>query len=233
LGESPPITSMHMLKIPDFNYHLGISPTNITLVERRPKIRDDGIVEPFIIKSHILYRRVKILRKQLEERFVITTHLFTSSHVGEARLEESLHNQGLQNMYDCSLCEIDSYVPIFGLSKKDVKLLKEYMEYYETIRQCCGLQQSKYNRYRLHGCNVTQLFIDKPDIHYPYCERHDLPKLEKEFSSLPIKHHFWYPEFNWMEPGDCAKFDQQIIDGMDFHEKNFTTCEKMLEDGFK
>mmetsp|Transcript_23477 Transcript_23477/g.26928 ORF Transcript_23477/g.26928 Transcript_23477/m.26928 type:complete len:89 (+) Transcript_23477:3-269(+) len=61
------------------------------------------------------------------------------------------------------------------------------MSYYGIIRQCCGLQQSKYNRYRLHGCNVTQLLMDEPDIPYPYCEQHDLPKLEKEFDALPLK----------------------------------------------
>ena len=125
----------------------------------------------------------------------------------------ALHHQALPNMYNCSLCEVDSYVPIFGLSQEDVKLLKEYMRYYEIMRQCCGFQQSIYNRYRLHGCNVTQLLIDQPDIHYPHCEQHDPPKLEKEFDALPLTHSHFKDNYRWKKPGDCAHFDKEIIPG--------------------
>ena len=199
---------------------LGESPPKISLTLKTPP-PPKGTQGPFVVKTHAIGNT---WMNDLKERFGITTRVFTSSILNHTHVNTALHHQALPNMYNCSLCEVDSYVPIFGLSQEDVKLLKEYMRYYEIMRQCCGFQQSIYNRYRLHGCNVTQLLIDQPDIHYPHCEQHDLPKLEKEFDALPLTHSHFKDNYRWKKPGDCAHFDKEIIPGRDFNGHKFVSC---------
>lgn len=38
-----------------------------------------------------------------------------------------LYNQTLPKLNNCSLCEIENYIPIFGLTPDDVQFLKSYM----------------------------------------------------------------------------------------------------------
>jgi len=199
---------------------LGESPPKISLTFKTPP-PSKGTQGPFVVKTHA---KRNTWMNDLKERFGITTRVFTSSNLNHTHVNTSLHHQALPNMYNCSLCEVDSYVPIFGLSQEDVKLLKDFMSSYEILRQCCGLQQSKYNRYRLHGCNVTQLLIDQPDIHYPHCEQHDLPKLEKEFDALPLNPSQFKNNYSWKKPGDCAHYDKKIIAGRDFNNRKFVSC---------
>ena len=87
---------------------------------------------------------------------------------------------------NCSLCEIERYYkPIFNLTDEEVKLLEDYMSNYQILRRCCGMQMSKYNRLRLHGCDVTEYKNDVSGKHrYPWCENHDFEKIENEFMSL-------------------------------------------------
>jgi len=103
------------------------------------------------------------------------------------------------------------------------------------------VQQSKYNRYRLHGCNGTELINefkdgnDESTIDYPWCEKHDLAKIEKEFDATTnIK--FRNPNNNnmngllWSKPGDCARIEEMIINGeAENGEITFSDCESYLD----
>eukprot|EP00536_Pseudo-nitzschia_multiseries_P014910 jgi/Psemu1/291715/fgenesh1_pg.787_\ len=212
-------------------------PFEISLLYHYAPTPKNGKIEPFVMKSHrVDFERFKNMTKRLKVKRGVDVHLFTSTH-GTGNLdaaefaqfsEISLHEQTLSNLYNCSMCEIEKYVPIFGLTPEDLAIIKEYMSKYEIIRQCCGLQQSKYNRYRLHGCNVTQLLADDPTIHYPYCERRDIPAIENEFAALPIKYRS-RSEKTWTEPGDCAKFEEKIKNGKDFNGSPFRSCDTFLK----
>ena len=68
----------------------------------------------------------------------------------------SILTQNRDKLEECSACEIERYIPIFDLSDDDVTSLKQHMHDFEILRQCCGLQMSKYEMLRLHGCDVTQ-----------------------------------------------------------------------------
>lgn len=130
----------------------------------------------------------------------------------------TLHNQSLDKTEKCSLCQVDYYQPIFALSDEEVAMLKRYMSLYEKIRQCCGLQMSKYNMARLHGCDVTP-YRDLPA--YPMCELNNMQEVEKLFHEQPIAYEPSRSEWNWAQPGDCAKFDDMVINGQDFNGKKW------------
>jgi len=133
-----------------------------------------------------------------------------------------IYHQSMKSLLNCSLCEIQKYQPIFGLSDEEVALIKRHMFLFEKIRQCCGFQMSKFNRLRLHGCNVTS-FQDIP--YYPWCEKHNMSEIELEFETSPFIYVPNNPEFNWAKPGDCTKFDKEIISGKDFNGIEFEGCE--------
>jgi len=118
------------------------------------------------------------------------------------------YNQYLPNLLNCSLCEVDQYRHFFDLTDQDVALLKEYMGLYEKIRRCCGLQMSKYNFLRLHGCDISA-FVERPD--YPHCERENLTDVEERFAAIPIGYKVSEPKYNWGKPGDCTRFDTRIV----------------------
>mmetsp|Transcript_10442 Transcript_10442/g.11188 ORF Transcript_10442/g.11188 Transcript_10442/m.11188 type:complete len:204 (+) Transcript_10442:3-614(+) len=132
---------------------------------------------------------------------------------------------------NCSLCEIRKYYqPIFDLSKKEVQILENYMSKYQLLRKCCGTQMSKYNRLRLHGCNVTQYQHDKQHI-YPWCENHNMTQIEMEFELLLKENGLQYRSVSGDEGtgyggtggdggrkvGECQKVDEKIRQGIDFN----------------
>jgi hypothetical protein len=131
---------------------------------------------------------------------------------------------------NCSLCEIDyHYKDIFDLSPTEINILKQYMSKYQLIRQCCGLQMSKYNRLRLHGCDVTE-YQNNPTKHsYPWCENHNMNEIETEFDTLLKENNMIYrsvdgdddSKWTWMKLGDCIKFDEKIKSGIDFNGARF------------
>jgi len=213
-------------------------PPEIELRTKTPSEPRNGTVPPFVMKSHHSdLEGIKAMIREHREKYGIDIHLFTSSRDDDQDMtdfstfsEISLYQQTLPNLYECSLCEVDKYAPIFGLTPEDVSILKEYMSRFEIIRQCCGMQQSKYNRYRLHGCNVTQLLEENPDVPYPYCENHDIETVEIEFAVLPIPFRSRSTKDNWAKPGDCARFETKITEnGRDFNGKKFKSCDTFLD----
>ena len=119
------------------------------------------------------------------------------------------HHQLKRNLYNCSLCEVDYYRPLFNLTNEDITILKEYMMYYQILRQCCGFQMSKYNLYRIHNCNVTK-YKELPE--YPNCESHNITFVETQFAyHQPIPYMSLNPKLLWNVPGDCEKYDTEIV----------------------
>jgi hypothetical protein len=123
--------------------------------------------------------------------------------------------QSYKELVNCSLCTIDSYKHIFDLSDDEIVFLKQYMSKYEILRRCCGFQMSKYERLRLHGCNVTEYQIAPNSVHnYPWCENYDLQKIEIAFTnnSKGIQYHSGenIRKVNWNKPGDCTYFENEI-----------------------
>jgi len=144
------------------------------------------------------------------------------------KFQAALHRQDMDEMEKCSLCQVDYYKPIFDLSDDEVATLREYMGLYEKVRQCCGLQMSKYNRARLHGCDTTS-FRDLPN--YPNCEDNNMEEIEQKLYDHPITIEPAHPKDNWAQPGDCAKFDKSIIGGNDFNNKKWDSKCPVVENG--
>jgi len=125
------------------------SPPNTTIISRMNKPPMSKITS-FVVKTHQELFAMDIVEKY-RNKFDVPVHVFTSGHEGDpngiVKNHNSLHHQvDDEEFYACSLCEIDKYYKrIFDLTEQDIKLLKEYMGHYEILRQCCGLQQSKYN----------------------------------------------------------------------------------------
>ena len=123
---------------------------------------------------------------------------------------------------NCSSCQIETYYKsLFDLSGKEVEILLDYTEKYSILRRCCGRQMSKYNRLRLHGCDVSEYQNKKAEHEYPWCENHDLPKIELSFANLIEDHGLRPPEKSsgWTKPGDCAESEESIQGGDNFCRK--------------
>lgn len=196
----------------------------------------------FLVKAHDERYAVDIVRKYRaidNNNNATTVHVFTSSSTSSSSSSSSpftkitsTYHQRLEDLNNCSLCEIQNYIPIFDLQPTEVRFIEAFMSRFEILRRCCGMQQSKYNRYRLHGCNVTELLTDNPEIHYPYCERHNLSQVEHEFSNLPYtqiinSNRFSWSKYIWKQQGDCSKYDAMIRKGADFNlqpHSRFRSC---------
>jgi len=126
--------------------------------------------------------------------------------------------QSRKNLERCSLCEVDRYQPIFGLTDDEVYLLKLRMSLFEKLRLCCGLQMSRIRMLQLHGCNTTALEGQHPGG-APQCD--DIEKVEARFEQVRalIPYHVENGDKVWSRPGDCAKFDAQIVAGAGFNGK--------------
>uniref|UniRef100_A0A7S1UTK2 Uncharacterized protein n=1 Tax=Grammatophora oceanica TaxID=210454 RepID=A0A7S1UTK2_9STRA len=151
----------------------------------------------------------------------------SSDYITEHLMTYSLYNQRREDLQECSLCEVDKYQPIFGLTDEEVETLKTYMHLFEQLRLCCAAQMSRYNIMRLNGCNMTE-YLDEPD--YPHCEDMDLEKVEKEFSELPlfrdgVSHS---SEYTWGKPGDCAKSEAKMKGTTFNYRKRFPGCLEAL-----
>ena len=118
------------------------------------------------------------------------------------------------------------------------------MSKYEILRRCCGYQMSKYERLRLHGCNVTQYQQQNQTHHYdyPWCENYNLTKIELDFTfnSQNIKYHSGEIErkINWNQPGDCLYYRNEIqYNNKDFNgrpwNKNIYGCDMNIIDSSK
>ena len=128
-------------------------------------------------------------------------------------------------MITCSTCEVDNYKDIFNMTDGEVKRVKDYMETYVIIRRCCGMQMSKWEMKRLHGCNITEEQKKRPD--YPHCELINKQQIEKKLADNVggIVHHAQDDPFNWKQVGDCKKFDDKIIAGKGFNGEKFKGCD--------
>ena len=144
--------------------------------------------------------------------------VFSSGVLGSSY---SLYVQNYDNLLNCSSCEIENYKQVFNLTDQDVETLKNHMYLYTIIRQCCGLQMSKYEVYRLNGCNVTS-FQSKGG--YPNCESHDMPDIEQRLWDSPIQYQTSSPRNNWRRPGDCDMYRKKIASGLQFMGKPFEGC---------
>ena len=168
----------------------------------------------FVVKSHN-FRDTKLIKLQKEGKLVIFTSGMKEDE--DEMFKYTLYDQKLENLLKCSLCEVDHYRHIFGLTDQEITIIKEYLRSFEQIRRCCGLQMSKYEVARLNGCDMTEL-SKRPD--YPHCELIDKQQAEQELLKSPIIHRS-QDIYNWKEPGDCAKSDEIVKSGHGFNNRDF------------
>eukprot|EP00588_Corethron_pennatum_P004042 CAMPEP_0194293814 /NCGR_PEP_ID=MMETSP0169-20130528/48728_1 /TAXON_ID=218684 /ORGANISM="Corethron pennatum, Strain L29A3" /LENGTH=405 /DNA_ID=CAMNT_0039042465 /DNA_START=89 /DNA_END=1302 /DNA_ORIENTATION=+ len=95
------------------------------------------------------------------------------------------------------------------------------MTRFEKIRQCCGMQMSKYEILRLNGCEMSK-YIERSD--YPKCEMYNLSKIENEFEGMPIPYTENNSDLHWTKSGDCARFVSEISSGKGFNGNPFEGC---------
>jgi hypothetical protein len=130
------------------------------------------------------------------------------------------HAQEGAEFKNCSSCQIEPYYkPLFDLSDREVEIVREYAAKYSIMRQCCGSQMSKYNRLRLHGCDISEYKNNKAIDGYPSCENYNLPEVELSFAEPLEQNGLRPPEQNsrWTRPGDCAASEEYIRYGGDFN----------------
>ena len=122
------------------------------------------------------------------------------------------------------LNEVDRYRAAFGLSPDETEHIYGYMRYWSILRRCCGLQQSKYNRLRLHGCAVP---IAVDSLEFPMCEAYNLTEVEVLFTQTRL--YSYLQTDGQHTPGTCEADEQLLRGGLEFSGTiNFTSCESIL-----
>jgi hypothetical protein len=172
----------------------------------------------YVFKTHrkLPLKRFKRINPQV--------HVFVSSD--DYSDLDPIYIQKKENVVKCSLCEVDNYKPYFDLTDDEIKEIKRYMSVWEKLRRCCGYQMSKFQRAKLHGCNITEHFTEyDEDRDDPKCDQYNITQLEYGVQqyNVPIAEIY-----GWKEPGDCAKIDQRIARGRDFNNRPFRGCKSVL-----
>lgn len=183
---------------------------------KKPSDYYKGFGKSFVVKSHN-FRDHKLQKLQKEGKLVVFTSGMRAGEDDDI-LRYTLYDQMPQNLQKCSLCEVDRYRRIFGLTDSDISTIKEYLRAFEKVRRCCGLQMSKYEVARLNGCDMTEL-SQRPG--YPRCESIDKQQAEQDLMKSPIPHRSQRDKFNWQKPGDCAKFDKIVKSGHGMNNRDF------------
>jgi hypothetical protein len=172
----------------------------------REKFEDYG--ESFLYKTHHIDDEYLVELHQQGELVIFSSGLTPDN----AAYNVSMYNQDKHNLERCAECEVDHYQALFGLTHEEVNVVKNYLRLYSILRRCCGLQASHFEMSRLHGCTVTDTTRRLPE--YPYCELVNKEAVEQEMMRNPITYRPVNAKINWAQPGDCAKFDKQIANGM-------------------
>ncbi len=133
-------------------------------------------------------------------------------------------NQQKKDLIECVTCEVERYRCLFQLSDHEVTLVKTFITMWGTLRRCCGSQMSKYERLRLHKCDIRS-YVNLPG--YPHCEKLDLEGLERRFLDNPLSR-----DRQGLSPthvGMCNQTREEIVKGKDFNGREFHRCPFSIE----
>ena len=178
------------------------------------KVTDEEFTNPnisFVHKTHTPVAEFQSLHHESK------IHVFSSGNMAQY----AHYNQKKDNLRNCSSCEVEKYRCLFNMTNVEVTFLQEVMEMWGILRRCCGFQMSKYERLRLHGCDIKR-FQNLPD--YPNCEQYNLTKIEEKFLSFPHTH------MNNRDGYDnCEVSRTEIVQGKDFNGAPFQSCAQTLK----
>ena len=179
------------------------------------------------------YDSSPIKRKKLGS-VVLKTHLRGNKWLKKMHMQGNIHvfssgdtdryghvNQQRKDLIECATCQVERYRCLFQLSDHEVAVVKTFITTWGTLRRCCGSQMSKYERLRLHKCDIRS-HVNRKD--YPHCEKLDLEGLERRFLTIPLPfdRQGFYPG----KIGDCSRSRKEIVNGQDFNGKKFQGCPK-------
>jgi hypothetical protein len=136
--------------------------------------------------------------------------------------------QSYEKFVDEGLWTVRAYQHIFGLNETEYQELREFMEYWQIIRQCCGPQSSCTNVLELNAQNSSILGLRRDfSVDYPACRMYDLPRTERllaattvwqEYQRLIKEAKMQGPQkFHWSGPGFCQAANEEIKRGRGFN----------------
>ena len=186
------------------------------------------------------YHASPIERKKLGS-VVLKTHLRGNKWLKKMHMQGNIHvfssgdtdlyghvNQQKKDLIECATCQVERYRCLFQLSDHEVTVVKTFITMWGTLRKCCGSQMSKYERLRLHKCDIRS-YVNRTN--YPHCEKLDLERLERRFLAIPLPfdRQGFYPG----KVGDCRRSREEIVKGKDFNGRKFQGCRRSKEEEAK
>jgi hypothetical protein len=136
--------------------------------------------------------------------------------------------QSYDQLTERGLGLVRHYQQIFGLSEDEYQELYSYMEYWQIVRQCCGLQSSCTNvleRNQPHSAAVAQRRAHSLD--YPACQTYRLEQVEialaettiwQEYQRLLQSNKMKPPgNYDWTGLGYCQATNTMISAGVGFN----------------
>lgn len=178
------------------------------------KVSDTEFTNPnisFVHKTHTPIAEFQSLHHESQ------IHVFSSGNMAQY----AHYNQKKDNLQNCSNCEVEKYRCLFNMTDMEVTFLQEVMEMWGILRRCCGFQMSKYERLRLHGCDVKTF---QNLAQYPNCEKYNLTMIEEKFLSFPQTH-----TNNRAGYDNCEVSRAEIVQGKDFNGALFQGCAQTLK----
>jgi len=187
------------------------------------------------------YQSSPIKRKKLRGSVVLKTHLRGNKWLKKMHMQGNIHvfssgdtdlyghvNQQKKDLIECATCQVERYRCLFQLSDHEVTVVKTFITMWGTLRKCCGSQMSKYERLRLHKCDIRS-YVNRTN--YPHCEKLDLERLERRFLAIPLPfdRQGFYPG----KVGDCRRSREEIVKGKDFNGRKFQGCRRSKEEEAK
>jgi hypothetical protein len=138
--------------------------------------------------------------------------LFTGDHV-------LAYTQYIEDLEVRKLGVLFDYKQLFKLSDTEMRELYQHMRYWDVLRQCCGLQQSIYNRMVLHNISLAE--DSYLDLGYPACEVYNITQVESSYLNSVVSVKFPHDlRVDFTErlvyPGYCQDMEDLIRNGTEF-----------------
>ena len=136
------------------------------------------------------------------------------------------YTQYIEDLEVRKLGVLFDYQQLFKLNDTEMRILYQHMRYWDVLRQCCGLQQSIYNRMVIH--NVSLAPDSYLDFGYPACEIYNITQVVSSYLNSVVSIKF--PQHvrvdfteRLMYSGYCQEMEDLLKSGTEFRRgKTFT-----------
>lgn len=122
---------------------------------------------------------------------------------------------------------VEAHAKVFHLTNHSTEMLAEYMEVWDKLRMCCGVQMSKYRRNEL----LPQKKRDGKMKPHPICGTLDIGTVERQLMNMTLykilhEHEYLHDmnkpstRDNDLDGGYCVRYNRMVTNkGLTFNQR--------------